>query len=228
MATLLSICQTALRETGQVNVPSSIVGNTNPLAVQLLALANRSGRTLALDYRWQALITTYTFPTVAGTTDYALPSDLHAFANLTFWDRTNIEQCEGPVSPVMWEGLRSGNAIGVGLRKYFRVAGNLFSIYPTPAAAETVAYQYYTANWHNGKDQFSDDTDAPLIDADLITLDLKWRWRAAKGLAYDQEKADFLGRLEALQAADGGKNILRFGRSGLGAPVLNIPETGFG
>lgn len=228
MATLLTICQTALRETGQVAVPSSIVGNTNPLAVQLLALANRSARIIALDYRWQALIATYTFPTVAGTADYALPSDLHAFANLTFWDRTNIEQCEGPVSPVMWEALRSGNVFGIGLRKYFRIAGGLFSIYPTPADVATVAYQYYSTNWITGKTEFSDDSDAPLIDADLITLALKWRWRAAKGLAYDQEQADYLGRLEALQGKDGGKNVLRFSRGGQAMPVLNVPESGIG
>lgn len=228
MTTLVQICQAVLREVGQVNVPSSIVGNTDPAAVQLLALANRTGKILALDFRWQALLTTHTFATVNGTTDYSLPSDLHAFAGLTFWDRTNIEQCEGPVSAVLWEGLRSGNIIGVGLRKYFRVAANLFSIYPTPTAADTIAYQYWSKNWITGKTEFSDDTDQPLIDADLITLGLKWRWRMAKGLAYDEEKADYQMRLDALQAIDGGKNILRFGRVEPAAPALNIPETGYG
>src|SRR5690242_11912595 len=101
--TLLTIAQTALREVGDYAVPSSIVGNTDPTAVQLLALANRAGRTLALDYRWQALLTTYTFPTVASTADYALPTDFNRFANLTPWDRTNYAQLEGPVSAQRWE-----------------------------------------------------------------------------------------------------------------------------
>ena len=86
---LLSICKSGLCEIREFNVPSSIVGNTDPSAVQLLALANRAGRSLALDHKWQRLLATHSFATFASTADYALPSDFHRFANITSWDRGN-------------------------------------------------------------------------------------------------------------------------------------------
>ena len=113
MATLLSICQSALREIGDFAVPSAIVGSTDPIAVQLLALAQRSGKTLAADHKWQVLLKTYTFPTVASTATYALPTDFKSFANITQWDRTNYWEVEGPVSPQKFEALRSSSVSGI-------------------------------------------------------------------------------------------------------------------
>lgn len=225
---LLTICQSALREVGEFSVPSSIIGNTDPTAVQLLALAQRSAKTLALDHKWQVLLTTYTFPTVAATATYALPSDFHRFANLTFWDRTNYEMVRGPVSAIEFERLRSGNMSNAAMYKYFRLAANLFSIYPTPTAVETIAYQYYSKYFITNKAAYSDDADAPLLDEDLLTIDLRWRFLQAKGADFAHEKAEAIQRRDALLAKDGGRDMIQFGGPRVAREAGNIPDTGFG
>lgn len=226
--TLLSICQDALKEDGRFNVPASIVGNSDPTAVQLLALANRTGRTLAYDNTWQFLVKVYTFSTANGTASYALPSDFHHFIDLTYWDRTNTTQMVGPVSAAVWEELQSGNVVGAGIRKYFRVYGNLFYIYPTPSASDTIAYQYYTKNWISSKAAFDTDSDAPLIDEDLLTLGVRYRFLSAKGLPYQGPYDEYSRRLASLLEKDGGKSIISFGRRLARDRYEGIPETGFG
>jgi hypothetical protein len=63
---LLSICQTVMGEIG-LPKPPTIVGNLDPFAIQLLALANRAGKELAEDADaagyWQMLRKQYTFQT---------------------------------------------------------------------------------------------------------------------------------------------------------------------
>ena len=227
---LLTICQYARREIGDFSVPSTIISNTDPIAVQLLALANRTGRTLALDFRWQVLLTNYTFPTVASTEDYALPSDFGRFANVTMWDRTNDTPVRGPLSPAQWEYLQSSGLGGAAqFDKAFRVIGDRIYIYPEPDAAETIAYQYYSTYWISGKAAFSADADVALIDEDLITLGIKWRFLASKGDSFENEQMEYYQRLDSLQGADGGRSIISFGP---GALVIggegNMPEVGFG
>jgi hypothetical protein len=63
---LLSVCQTMMAEIG-LPAPVTIVGNPDPFAVQLLALANRAGKELAEDADasgyWQILRKQYVFQT---------------------------------------------------------------------------------------------------------------------------------------------------------------------
>jgi len=227
---LLTICQAALREIGDYNVPSSIIGNTDPIAVQLLALAQRSGKTLAFDHKWQVLLATHTFATVASTATYALPTAFKSFANITFWDRTNYWEIEGPVSPQKFEALRSSSVAWVAAWKYFRVAADLFEIWPTPTAVETIAYQYYSKYWISGKAAYTDDADVPLLDDDLLTIDLRWRYLQAKGMDFANEKQEAIERRDAILSKDGARDAIRFGsphrhrfsREG------NLPYTGFG
>lgn len=226
---LLTTCQTALRESGQFTVPSTIVGNADPTAVQLLALANRAGRTLARE-NWQVLLTSYTFATVVSTASYALPSDFGNFANLTFWDRTNYWAIKGPVTAMEWQTRKSASIASVsGVNKAFRIAGGLFYIDPTPSAVETIAYDYFSTYWITGKDGYSDDADVALIDEDLIVLGLKWRWLQAKGDSFENEKAEYTEALNSALAVDGAKDAIRF--SDATRPRVlggNLPETNFG
>lgn len=227
MATLKTLCQTALREIGMVAVPSSFVGNTNPTAVQMLALANRVLRDIS-DYKWQIILSTYTFSTSNGVSTYALPTDFDSFANLTQWDRTNYEAMEGPVSPGVWEAIRSGNVVATGIKRYFRVGAGLFEIYPTPSSTDTIAYQYYSTYVITGKSEFSDDTDVSLVYEDVIVLGLKYYWRDAKGLDSTSTERAYRRKIEHLQGKDGGKDVLRFGSRPMPQLGGSIPEVGFG
>lgn len=225
---LRTLCQDALKEMGMIAVPSSFVGNSNPTSVQMVALANRVLKDLQ-DHRWQVVLETHTFSTSNGTSTYALPSDFESFANLTQWDRTNYEDVEGPVSPAVWEALRSSNLYVSGIKRYFRVAAGLFEIYPTPDGTDTIAYQYYSSQPVTSKTEFTDDTDVSLIYEDIIVLGLKYYWRRAKGLEWASDERDYRRKIDAFQAKDGGKGILRFGgTAGLPLSGGNFPDTGFG
>lgn len=226
---LLTICQRALTEIGDTNVPTAIYGNTDPTAVQLLALLTRAGKTLRR-LKWQALIKTGTIVTANGTQDYALPADWLEFDPLTFWDETSRYELVGPVSPALWNTLNYSGLVGAGLRKYFRVAAGNISLYPVPTGTANLRYSYRSRNWIGGlaKEDFTDDSDAVDLDEQLLIADLKWRYRQAKGLDDWPVLAEEANRLrDLLVAADGGKAPVSFGgRPGAGLGTL--PESGFG
>ena len=229
MATLKELCQTALREIGNIAVPTTFVGNADPTAVQVLALANRVLKELQ-EYKWQIVLSTHTFTTTNGVGSYALPADFESFADMTQWDRANYEDIEGPVSPSLWEALRSSNLYVSGIKRYFRVAGGLFEVYPTPNNdTDTIAYQYYSNQPIALKSSFSDDADVSKIYEDLITLGIKYYWRDAKGLDSSKAERDYRRKIDSFQAKDGGKQVLRFGFSpSFPAQGGNIPDTGIG
>lgn len=228
--TLLTICQDALKEIGGINVPDTIVSNEDPTAIQLLALANRTGRELALDYKWQGLLSTHTFSTVDGTSAYAMPSDFHAIANRTAWDRTNDWKLQGPASKMAWERLQSSAITSSGLRSWFRIQGGQFNLYPTPTSVRTIAFQYYQKTFvseSGGSDKaaFTLDNDTARIDEDLLLLGVKFRFKAAKGLISDPERMEYESRKNALQIADKGAATIDFGGS---MTQGGMPESGFG
>lgn len=228
--TLLTICQDALKEIGGFNVPETIVGNTDPTAVQLLALANRSGRELALDYKWEVLLETHTFSTADGTAAYALPADFHSIADGTAWDRTNDWRLAGPASKRAWEQFQSSAVTSSGLRAWFRIQGRQFNLYPTPSSVRSIAYEYYQNTFVSpaaGSDKisFTLDTDTARIDEDLVLLGVKYRFKLAKGLPHGEEKAEFENRKTALQSINKGAPVVDFRG---GSYEHGIPETGFG
>ena len=63
---LLTACQAAVNVTGLGTAPSTIIGNTNPLAIQLNYLAERVAKSLRVK-PWQAMIREHTITTAAGT-----------------------------------------------------------------------------------------------------------------------------------------------------------------
>src|SRR3954464_12301031 len=105
--TALTIIQSAFDEIGFPR-PASVVGNTDQLARQSLALLNREGKELSRNHDWKVLVREYSFATVASTSDYALPSDFDHFVNDSGWNRTDHEPLIGPLSGQTWQEIKSG------------------------------------------------------------------------------------------------------------------------
>lgn len=237
--TLLQMCQRALREKAEFNTPSTIINNQDPSAVRLRAIAERNGRNLMRLHVWQAMQQTYTFPTVNGTADYALPTDFQRFLNLTDWDRTNFRPLRGPVSPAEWEVLRSGTlSVASQIFSFFRVSGNLFSIYPTPTTVRTIAYQYIGKNWvyPSGSgasptaDYFANDTDTCILDDDLMVMGIRERLDALLLGNPFEPSPEYAALIGAMIAADAGKGVITFGQPKIIQSILgtgNIPDFGF-
>ena len=104
---LLTIAQAVADYTG-FERPTSVVGNTDPIARQLLAFINRQGKQLMRANNWPILLKEHTFNTVNGTQSYALPTDFDRSLDGTVYNRTDTDQMTGPITPQQYALDRYG------------------------------------------------------------------------------------------------------------------------
>jgi len=190
---LLTIIQEAADRLGLTR-PSSVVTSSDPIAVTLLGLAQAEGKALYDRHTWQALQTEYTFPTVNGTASYALPSGFDQLLKDTVFNRTRRRRMVGDLSPSQWQETQSSLVTMV--NPAFRIRGNLFYISPTPTSAETIAYEYMSTNWCQsnagaGQSAWAADTDTGILNEELMTQGVVWRFKASKSLDYAEAMNDY-------------------------------------
>ena len=62
---------------------------------------------------------------------------------------------------------------------------------PTPSSGDTIAYEYVTKNWCQSsgetQSQWSADSDTALIDDELHTIGIIWRFKKSKGFDYSED-----------------------------------------
>lgn len=242
----LTLVNNALDELGQSQV-TALFGITTDAARLYLRLFNRQGKALrdANEKGWVVQQRTYTFPTVASTAEYALPTDYDHLLNDTVWDRTLTAPAFGVLSPAQWQVIKSGG-IGAGAysRRYRIVRSQVsgvdrkFIIDPTPTAVETVAFEYISTDWLEKSDhsvtydEIAADTNLVMLDQTLMELGFMWRWRRSRGMEFMSLLAEYNELLDYKIANDKTALDIDLAQSGSGAvPLLgyqNIPETGFG
>jgi hypothetical protein len=148
---LLSTIQAVTRELG-IPEPASVVGNTDKIAKQMLALALRVGDEIVQRYTWPQLHRTATITLAASTDSYALPADFDRHINRTHWDRTNTWELEGPISPQEWRWRKEG-IVSTSPRRRYRVKGatsTQFFVDPTPGSGEDgeiLVFEYISKSW---------------------------------------------------------------------------------
>lgn len=189
--TLLTIAQSILKETKSGSVPTTIIGNVEDVAKQMLEVMTVSVTELARSYDWQELQKEKTFNTVAATVGYNLPTDFDRFINNTFWNETNNEKVVGPVTPEEYRILKTDNAGAV--NDYFRIRAGQVLIYPIPSSIESMIYEYVSnlvvlSSSSVGQSQWLADTDVPAIDASMVRLDATWRWLKNQGRPYAEDQ----------------------------------------
>lgn len=213
-----------------------MVSSTDAQVRQLYALLNEGGLALSKRCDWEALTAQWTFVTVAQAeqTNTPIPDDLRKFIPDTFFNRTSQRQLVGPVTPQQWQQLQARPALSE-IYLAFRQREGVFLVTPTPTAGETIAYEYVSENWAMssagvGKSAFTSDDDDSFLDEELLKQDLRWRWRAAKGLPYAEDMETFERALEVAIGNDGGATALDMGGPEGNWPdrLVNIPEGGFG
>jgi hypothetical protein len=226
---LLTVCQSVVRQTGLGTAPSTIISNTDPLAVQLNALAEEGAQYL-MRWNWQALIREQTITTAASTETYTLPSDWGRYLSETAWDATNYWQMRGQLTPQLWQAYKRGIVTLVSARKMFRLRGNLVYIIPTPTAVESLIIEY-TRNtpWVNGSTYrvtATNDADTTVFPEYLLQLDLKWRFKHAKGLDYSEDKVSAEDEIQRCFAQDAPAPAIDYGIGYRVTPPFypNIPQ----
>ena len=230
---LLTICQDAANEIG-VPSPSTVVGSTDTTNIQLLAAANREGKNLVAGYDWQTLIKEEAHTTLAAESQgdmSTIATDFLRFSNDTMWNRTTDRKYYGPLNNAQWQRLKA--SVSSGITNYFRIRGNALLFHPAPPAGESVFFEYIGKNWvitsgsSANATSFAADANTTVLDEDLITLGVLWRFLKQKGLPYDNQFQEYRLKLSEKQSKDGAKQIIRMaGPNRLYLPV-NEPEGNF-
>jgi hypothetical protein len=225
---LLTACQAAARETGLVAAPSSVIGSTDPSAIQLNALAERAAKRL-MRFDWQAMTREHSFSTVIGTESYALPSDWARYMSATAWDATNYWPMRGSIGGPIWQAEKRGIVTLADVRKDFRVWQGLVYFIPTPTSVSAIIIEYMrNTPWVNGstyRATATNDADTTVFPEYLLELELIWRLKRAKNMSFDDERADAEGEISRVLAQDVPATTLDMGVQSWPTPnfVATIP-----
>lgn len=213
--TALSIVQNATGRLG-LTIPSAVFSSTDQQVILLRNLMNQEGKELATRGAWTKITKEHTFTTVAQAAQTSsVPSDFGHFIMGSMWNRNTDRPLIGPLTPGEWQEYQA-RSIATSFDSAFRFRGTgtaSLLITPDPTAGQTVAYEYVSNQWceaSGGTDQsaFAADTDVGLLDEDLITLGVIWRYLAQKGFDYGEAFRTYQLEVEKALGKDGGKPIL--------------------
>lgn len=199
-----------------LEVTTNPTANANPTVKQLVALANVEGQDLALRHPWSVLQKIEVQAALAAEdqgllTTIASDISVKHIRHMTLWNRTTTRPITGPLSPSEWADLK-----GLGITypaDHFRIYGGRLYITPAPALNDSLAFDYISKNWcqssgGTGQAAWAADTDTGILDEDLMTLGVYWRFRADMGFDYAEAYADYERRVMDLINADGSKPTL--------------------
>lgn len=215
--------------------PSMVVTSTDLQVRQLFGLLNEGAGAMAKrgEPGWQSLTAEWTFVTVADPvqTNTPIPPDFLKFIPNSGFNRTTNRPITGPLTSQQWQQLQARPALATYYLVFRERQGSFLMGPETPPAGETIAYEYVSSYWAKSsagvaKAQFTSDDDTSYLDEELLTLDLKWRWKAAKGLDYGEDMITAEREIMKALGSDGGSTALNIGGPGSIDLMerLNIPE----
>lgn len=234
--TMLSIIDDAAARLSLVQ-PPSVIGSTDRQVIQLLALLNQEGRSQMRRYPWQVLTQQWTFTTTNGSIQIgAIPPDMDRFTNNTTFNRTTRRGVLGPITAKRWQGMQALPVISL-IYLSFRERSGDYLMTPTPPSGQLIAFEYVSNLWAVGaptqpnpgpKTMFNQDTDTTLLDEELLTLGLVWRFLRGKGLDYSEEMKTYERELEQAGARDGGATDLTMSPLPIDPMRINLPDGNYG
>lgn len=216
LTTITQVC----RRIG-ITAPSTVSGSSDPAIIQLMAIANEEGQDLSARYPWQGIRQESTFTTTA-TEDQGLittlaGSDFRYILNDIMWNRSLLRPVFGPLGPQGWQALKARNVTGPFTQ--FIMRGNHVRFIPVPVAGNTIAFEWISKNWvsvtltSTTSSTWTADADTGLIDEEIMTQGIIWRWQAAKGLDYAENYNKYERLVADQMTRDGGKARLNLGGS---------------
>lgn len=228
---LLTIVSRACRLLS-IPVPSTVVASTDNQVLQLFELANEEGAELSSIGDWQVLREQYTFTTTADPEQTAaVPDDWQRFIANSFFNRTTRRSVIGPITPQQWQAIQAQPQLNRVFLAFIQRHGK-FLITPTPAAGETIAYEYVSKNWAKTSDgtpipYFVSDSDETYLDEWLFVLGLRWRFLKSKGLDYAEDFRTYQSQRTQVLAWDGGNGQINTTGDGQFLLSPNLPVGSF-
>ena len=205
---LLTIVQDVCNRVG-VPPPSSVISSADNTVKQMQALADQEVKDHARAHAWQVLQREVTWIATATEEQNVIPMDFDRFIPYTMYNRTRNRIVSGPLTPKEWQDLKGRAAVIV--YDAFRQRGDKLLFMPVPTAGQEYAFEYVTkyaisdASGNTPKLKFSADGDVPLVDEELTTLGVLWRWYRAKGLDYAEAFNSYETIKRELMSRDGGQ-----------------------
>jgi hypothetical protein len=231
---LLSLVQTV---TGLLSLPTpgAVAASADRQVIQLMAIANEEGLSLARRHAWQALTAEASFVTVNAnvqTPAAPIPPDFDRFVPNSFFNRTTRRPMTGPISPREWQWIMAQPVYST-VYLAFRERTGQFLAAPAPPAGQAVYYEYVSKNWAHSstgvaQSAFLADGDTALLDETLIQLGLRWRFLKAKGLDYAEDMQTYEREVEQAIARDGGSSMLSLSPQPVDLNRVNLPDGSFG
>ena len=229
---LLTICREAAAEAG-VAPPGAVIDNPETTAIRLLAAARQEIFSFADSADWTALQREHSFAAAAAIVQPdGLPADFGHIVDGTAWDRAGGRPLDGPLSGPQWQA-RLASGAGPASRRTFRIHGGGFHLHPAPAAAGgAIAFEYVSrdaviASSGARRRSWEADDDRFALSEEIAAMGVKWRFKKALGLAYDDDLNEYLGVLARATARDGGRPVLRLDGAAPGPLAAALPQGDF-
>lgn len=214
--TILSICRDAADRLGIVR-PSSVINSTDNQTLRLLGFAQQEGKALARRHAWQILVKEQSFTAIAAEAQTSiLPADFDRFVDDTFYNRTRKRPVYGPLNAQDWSFSKA--VVATVLIESFRQRGSSSDllITPVPTAGDSYYFEYVSNDWcqsaaGTSQSAWAADTDTGILEEELMTLGVVWRFKAGQGFDYSEEFRNYELMVQQAIARDGGKRILNAG-----------------
>ena len=230
MKTLLQIIQEMCKRTG-VTSPLTILSSTDDQVVQLLALLNEGLDDLTAKYKWPQKVQEATFISTMMENQGELETIAPGFEEMlpnTFWSLTNRLPLNGSITPADAQTLKIWGRPSALVN--FRLINNQLHFIPAQAAGLSYRFEYRSKymviDGVTGlrKQYFTTDTDRTVLPDELHLLDLRWRWKMEKGLAYAENFRTFEAKCLSIFAASAPAASLNLGCDNRGAmPGIVVP-----
>lgn len=218
--TILSVIQQVTPVIG-LDVPTAVFSATDRASVELQALANEMAQRIAFDtHDWTLLKTLATITGDGVTMGFNRQADYKRMLK-----KARIWPSASPFAPYR-HVLDSDDWLGLTVQNFRTIIGSWtmigaqIMIRPAIATGATAQYYYITNNIvadanGNPKTAFTADTDVFRLDERVLKLGMIWQWKANKGLAYEEDMANYGDALAVSIGTDKGSNIIEVGQARL-------------
>ncbi|WP_166015789.1 MULTISPECIES: hypothetical protein [Chelativorans] len=197
--------------------PAAVVSSTDEICVEITALAQEAAVEIAKACDWQELTEFYEITADGEASAYPFPSDYDRMVQASeIFDPNNwcwgYHHVPNYSEWILYE-IRKIAMLTPGI---WTIRKNQFHFMPTPAAGQKAIFPYISKNIFLSqneapKDTITSDSDSFVLDERLLTLSLIWKYKAMKGLDYQQEVDDYNIALSQEMTRNKGARTIRKG-----------------